>query len=518
MQYQNPVIPGFHPDPSICCGDDFYYLVTSSFEFFPGVPVFRSKNLTDWECIGHCLTKDSQLSLTGCRASGGIYAPTIRYHEGTFFMVVTNVSHKGNLIVHTKNPAGKWSEPVFVKQGGIDPSLLFDDDKVYFVSNGDTEGNSGIYLCQIDPYTGEMLTDSVLISTGCGGRCAEAPHVYHIGDMYYLMLAEGGTEYGHMVTVSRSKDIYGPYEPCPHNPILSHRDLYTSPIQCTGHADLLQDKSGNWWLVCLGVRPLASSTGGVMLHNLGRETFLAPVLFQDGWPVVGNNGTLALTMDGPLPDQPLSDGFSPDSAFLKAPVLEEHFEKEALNPQFTYIRNPYPCHYELQSSKRQLYLRGSEKTLSSPDDSPTFVGVRQTAFCQEAQVKVQLDAKNEEGRVNPAAGLTVFYNNEHHYDLLITLDQAGYKIKLRRQLYDLCTITEEVSIPSPAALLKVTADCDYYSFYYALADGNYRLLGKGAAAGMCTEITRFMTFTGTFFGMFAENTAACFQDFLRKTL
>lgn len=517
MQYENPIIPGFYPDPSICCGDDYYYLVTSSFEFFPGVPLFRSKNLTDWECIGHCLSDKSQLCLKGCRASGGIYAPTIRFHEGTFFMVVTNVSHRGNMIVHTKNPAGKWSEPVFVKQGGIDPSLLFDGNKVYFVSNGDTEGNSGIYLCEINPYTGEMLSDSVLISTGCGGRCAEAPHVYHIGDAYYLMLAEGGTEYGHMVTISRSKNIYGPYEPCPHNPIISHRDLYTSPIQCTGHADLLQDKNGNWWLVCLGVRPLASSTGGAFLHNLGRETFLAPVSFQDGWPVAGNNGTLSLTMDGPLPEKPLQS-FPSDSAFIKAPVLEEHFDKEVLHPQFAFIRNPYPDNYELQSDKHRIILKGSERTLSCPDDSPAFLGVRQTAFCQEAQVKVTLKDVKEDSCRKPAAGLTVFYNNEHHYDLLLTCDKEGYKLKLRRQLYDLCAVTEEVSIPLNTVLLKITADCDYYSFYYALSDGNYRLLGKGAAAGMCTEITRFMTFTGTFFGMFAENTAACFEEFSRKTL
>ena len=294
MKYQNPAIKGFHPDPSVCFDGQDFYLVISTFEFFPGVPVFRSRNLVNWELIGHCLTEEEQLPLGECRPSGGIYAPTIRYHEGIYYMVTTNVSCGGHLIVHTKNPAGKWSAPVSVEQDGIDPSLLFDGDKVYFVSTLFQDGRQAIAMCEIDPLTGEKRTPSTVISHGCGGKFPEAPHQYRIGEYYYLMLAEGGTEYGHMVTISRSKSPYGPYKPCPHNPILTHRDEQVNPIQCTGHADLVQDANGNWWMVCLAVRPI-----GTLLHNLGRETCLAPVKWENGWPVVGNGGRIAVDMDAP---------------------------------------------------------------------------------------------------------------------------------------------------------------------------------------------------------------------------
>ena len=267
MRYKNPIISGFHPDPSICrVGEDFY-LVTSTFEFFPGVPIFHSRNLVNWELINYCLTTDTQLPLYGCKPSRGIYAATIRYHDGTFFMVTTNVSDKGNFIVHTNDVKGQWSEPVWVKQRGIDPSLFWDDDGTcYFVSNGDDKGNRGIYLCKIDPFTGEMLTASTLISEGCGGRhCSgkhpEAPHVYKKDNWYYLMLAEGGTEYGHMETIQRSRNIWGPYEQGgPYQPMLTHRDEFRNPIyagiQATGHADIIEDQNGRWWLVCLGIRPI----------------------------------------------------------------------------------------------------------------------------------------------------------------------------------------------------------------------------------------------------------------------
>ena len=196
MKYTNPIIPGFNPDPSICrVGEDFY-LVTSTFEFFPGVPIYHSKNLVNWELINYCLTEDSQLPLEDAVVSKGIYAPTIRYQDGVFFMTTTNVSTGGHFIVHTKDVYGKWSEPAYVDQGGIDPSLFWDDDGTcYFVSNGlDENDKVSIYLCQVNPFTGEKYTETKLISYGCGGRYPEAPHIYKRNGYYYLMLAEGGTE------------------------------------------------------------------------------------------------------------------------------------------------------------------------------------------------------------------------------------------------------------------------------------------------------------------------------------
>ena len=274
MKYRNPIISGYNPDPSICRVGEDYYIVNSSFEFYPGVPVYHSRNLVNWELEGYCLTEESQLDLHGCRPSGGIYAPTIRYHQGIFFMTTTNTSGKGNFIVHTTDMKKGWSEPAWVDQGGIDPSLLFDDDgTVYFASTSmDSEGKTGIFLCQVNPFTGERLTESVVISRGCGGRYAEGPHLYKWFGKYYLMLAEGGTEYGHMETILRSDSPYGPFEACPHNPILTHRDDMREEIYCTGHADMIEDHNGNWWLVCLAIRPCQEKKDRVLLHNLDRKS------------------------------------------------------------------------------------------------------------------------------------------------------------------------------------------------------------------------------------------------------
>ena len=213
MKYQNPVIPGYNPDPSICRVGEDYYLATSSFEYFPGVPSYHSRDLVNWEQIGYALSRKSQLPLDNCKPSGGIYAPTLRYHDGRFYMVTTNVSNMGNFYVWTEDPAGEWSEPIPVAQGGIDPSLFFDDDgKVYFTSNQSIDNQFCITTSQIDIKTGRLLTKPRKVWGGTGGRNPEAPHLYKIDGKYYLMIAEGGTELGHMETIARSDSPYGPLD------------------------------------------------------------------------------------------------------------------------------------------------------------------------------------------------------------------------------------------------------------------------------------------------------------------
>jgi xylan 1,4-beta-xylosidase len=203
--YSNPVVAGFYPDPSVCRVGDDYYLVTSTFEYFPGVPVFHSKDLIHWTQIGHCLTRASQLPLANCAASGGIYAPTIRYHKGLFYMTTTHVTGGGNFYVTAKDPAGEWSDPVYVKQGGIDPTIFFDGDKTYFLSTAD-----GITMSEMDLSTGQLTGLPRVIWRGTGGRYPEGPHLYKKDGYYYLLIAEGGTEYGHKVTIARSRSIWGP--------------------------------------------------------------------------------------------------------------------------------------------------------------------------------------------------------------------------------------------------------------------------------------------------------------------
>ncbi len=498
QKYRNPIISGFNPDPSICrVGDDFY-LVTSSFEYFPGVPVYHSRNLADWECIGHCLTGTAQLNLKNSWNSGGIYAPTIRYHEGRFYMVTTNVSDRGNFIVHTDDIYGEWSEPVWVAQGGIDPSLLFADGKTYFVSNSDDKGSQGIFMCEVNPDTGEKLTESRLLTKGWCGRSAEAPHVYKIGDFYYLMLAEGGTEYGHMVTISRSRDPYGPYEGCPYNPFFSHRNEECRDITCTGHADLVEDQNGNWWMVALAVRCIGENGNYLMLHNLGRETFLAPVTWENGWPVVNEGRRLETQMQAVLPAQSLHSEEREDVYDLDR-IRREH--------ALTSVRKPLEEFCMIQD-EHGIELTGTDVCLSDDRATPVFVGIRQKEFAFRTEVKVSPLLLPE----GSAAGMCVFYTNEHHYDLYVTGRGGRRYLQVRKQIYDLTAVTSEWKAPEGNISLVIRADQFYY--YLGFLDENDKevILDQGATAAMCTEVTRNMTFTGTFLGIFCEKAKADFSD------
>ncbi|MCK0473380.1 glycoside hydrolase family 43 protein [Halalkalibacter sp. APA_J-10(15)] len=299
MKHKNLVISGFHPDPSVCKVGEEYYLVTSSFEYFPGVPIYHSVNLVNWKQIGYVLTQESQLPLTRIHSyttSQGIYAPTIRYHNARFYVITTNVTVGKTFYVWAEDPNGPWSEPVVIENlRGFDPSLFFDDDgKVYLTyAHFPGFGNDGIFQAELDIDTGRLLNEPVLIWHGTGGHSPEGPHLYKINGWYYLLIAEGGTEYGHMVTVARSRKPFGEYESCPNNPIVSNRSS-DKPIQGTGHADLVQDHNGEWWSVMLGFRPVKTSK----LHHLGRETNLAPVAWdEDGWPSIGLNGQVDVEYD-----------------------------------------------------------------------------------------------------------------------------------------------------------------------------------------------------------------------------
>ncbi|MDE6108948.1 MAG: glycoside hydrolase family 43 protein, partial [Muribaculaceae bacterium] len=366
QSYRNPVIPGFYPDPSVCRVDSDFYLVNSSFQFFPGVPVWHSRDLVNWEQIGNVLDRPSQLPLGEASAWLGIYAPTIRYNDGTFYMITTNVGpqaagHNGNFLVTATHPAGPWSEPVWLEQGGIDPSLYFEDGRVYMTSNPDNT----IFLCEIDPATGKQLTPSRAIWQGTGGRYPEAPHIYKKDGWYYLLIAEGGTELGHGATIARSRDIYGPYTPAPHNPVLSNFRMAAqgSTIQGVGHADLVDAPDGSWWIVALGYRTMGNGC-----HTLGRETMLAPVRWDEGaWPVVNATGTLDTLMTPPamLPAVP-----------VRKPAATTDFTKiKALGHEWVYLRNPRMENYAL--SGKGLTLKGTEVTLDG-SGSPTWTGVRQT--------------------------------------------------------------------------------------------------------------------------------------------
>ncbi|WP_150266652.1 glycoside hydrolase family 43 protein [Paenibacillus tepidiphilus] len=482
VNYCNPIISGFHPDPSICRVGDDYYLVTSSFEYFPGVPLFHSKDLVNWQQIGHVLTRTSQLNLRKAGSSGGIYAPTIRHHDGLFYMTTTNVSGGGNFYVYTDDPWGEWSDPVYVDQPGIDPDLFFDEDgTVYYTTSNDTIGQ-GAYQSRIDVQTGERLSDISLVWKGSGGQFPEAPHLYRIGEWYYLMISEGGTEYGHMVTVARSRRPDGPYEGCPHNPILSHRSLL-KPVHATGHADLVQAADGSWWAVFLGIRPV----GYPMHHHLGRETFIAPVSWtEEGWPVIGDHGTVGEAMPaGRLPLQPQPE----------LPVRDD-FDNPVLAPCWTFLRTPDHENWSLTDKSGSLTLYGSPVTLNEAD-TPAFIGRRQQHFAGRfaAQLSFVPQQNGEE------AGLTVFMNERFHYEIAVTRTAGERKLIFRRKLGTLWKIENEMPWFSDTVVLTVTADKSHYVFGFAEEGKEQVVFGKGECGLLSTEVAG--GFTGVFIAMYA---------------
>jgi alpha-N-arabinofuranosidase len=492
------VLPGFYPDPSVCRVGEWFYLVTSSFEYFPGVPLFKSKDLVNWQQIGHCLTRESQLPLDKVRKSGGIYAPTIRHHEGIFYMVTTHVDYGGNFYVTTNDIEGEWSDPIWVDIGGIDPTLFFDlSGKAYIVTNEGTDGTFGhIVLAEIDIDTGKLLTQTKELWKGTGGQYIEAPHIYLKDGYYYLMVAEGGTSYGHMETIARSKSIWGPYESCPNNPILTHREACDEPIQATGHGDLVQDGYNDWWILFLGIRP---SQGG--FHHLGRETFLAPVTWdENGWPVVNEGKNVALLIDS---DRALE--LHP----LITPSHRDNFDKPALNDQWNFIRNPTRECYSLNKENGGITLTGTDVLLSDVD-SPTFIGRRQQQFECTASASMNINLTG-----NYRAGITVFYSDEHHYEIAVVSKLGHYSIEVEKTVGDINTVVTKIDLNAddlaahPIIVLTVTADRFNYKFGYSfdseLGDGNdTHYIATGRTQLISTEIA-LGKFTGAYFGLFVES-------------
>lgn len=298
-----PVIPGFFPDPSVCRVGADYYLANSSFEYAPGIPIWHSRDLRTWTQLGNALERQSQFAAGASAASRGIYAPTLRHREGTFFLVATNVDAPGEqFVVTATDPAGLWSEPIVLPGlGGIDPDLAWDDDGTCVLTycgldpalRPDGGALPVIAQARVDLARGEVVAPPRQIWEGTGLAHPEGPHLVHRDGWWYLLVAEGGTERGHAVTIARSRAIDGPFEPGPANPILSRRST-SSPVQNTGHADLVERADGSWAMVYLGVRPRGFSPS---FHVNGRETFLARVEWVDGWPVVHTDEQLTAPTD-----------------------------------------------------------------------------------------------------------------------------------------------------------------------------------------------------------------------------
>ncbi|MBP3767606.1 MAG: glycoside hydrolase family 43 protein [Prevotella sp.] len=489
QQLRNPVIPGFHPDPSVCRVGSDYYLVNSSFQYFPGVPIFHSKDLVSWKQIGNVLDRESQLPLSGATSWLGIYAPTIRYHEGTYYMITTNVGKQGNFLVTASNPAGPWSEPLWLEQGGIDPSLFFEDGKTYMVSNPDNT----ITLCEIDPTTGKRLTDSKPLWQGTGGRWPEGPHIYKKDGWYYLLISEGGTELAHRLTIARSRNIYGPYEANPANPLLTNCSMagQTMQIQGTGHGDFVQAHDGSWWLVFLAYRNYGGS-----YHHLGRETCLAPVEWGEGaWPVVNGGQPIDTLMTVP----------SLLNAAAVAPVVEEKTDfRQPLGPGWLYIQNPVKANYRQHDGR--LTLTASDGTLTD-NEQPTFVGRRQ----QHAR----FIAETEISAVAGTGGLTVYQINDGHADFCLS-EQGEIAVTLRLKSVAADIYRMPIRLTSDRrVVMRVESDGEKYYFSYRFAnDSRSHAAGSIECSLLSTEVAG--GFTGVVLGMYADSGRLTFDRFEYK--
>ncbi len=493
--FKNPVLPGFHADPSVCrVGDDFY-LVNSTFQYFPGVPVFHSKDLVNWEQIGNCLTRPSQIDLKETDGNSGIYAPTIRYNNGRFYMVTTVFPSRRHFYVWTDHPDGEWSEPIVIDFaiGSCDPTLYFEDGKCYFLWK---EGD--IKICEIDVETGKQLGEIHHLGTGLGGRYPEGPHIYKKDGYYYLLLAEGGTEHGHHVNILRSKSLFGPYEPNPDNPILSHFNMkmQNSPIQGLGHADLVQATDSTWWMICLGYR-----TSGYLQHVMGRETMLAPVTWEKGgWPVVNGDGTLQTDMKcRTLPLVPMAkDPIKEEFDYIKRNVPKDSYHSLGLPMGWMSLCNPDYTKYSLSERRGWLRLRPSTTDLSTTAN-PTFVARRQTELNFSATALLDLSHLTE----GMQAGITAYAAPLNHYDVVAEKRNGTIYIKSNVRLGQTSHSEKDFPLNGTRAYLRITSDKDYY-YLQASSDGtNFIELAKMEYRFLSTETIG--GFTGVMLGLFAQS-------------
>lgn len=501
----NPILSGFFPDPSICAVGEDYYLVHSSFSYFPGLPVMHSRDLAHWELIGNAMDRNSQLPLKQEKISRGLFAPTIRYHKGTFYIICTNVTSGGNFVITATNPAGPWSEPHYLPQtDGIDPSLFFDeDDRCYFIGTHENkngcryDGDYFIYIQEMDIDTFEMIGEQRDVWNGAlrGVHWPEGPHLYRIGEYYYIIHAEGGTGPDHAVCVTRSKNIWGPYEQYFKNPVFTHRHLGERyPIQYVGHADLFRAVNGDWYMVMLATRPLKGYT------TMGRETFLARVIWENGWPVVNPGlGVLSNKVIIDLPE------YIPDTDIRLTPESDKHYnftKTDKLDFNFITLRNPTD----------DLYRLSSEKGLSikCERDSFSYLAIRQDSHAFRATAVLG----TEELFNGAKAGIMLFQNDK--YNLRIEYAGCNASVILRKDGVEEKLAT--LMIPADVITLFIEVTGLSASLYAGIGNQVQSLVKGVDISALSTEIAG--GFVGCTVGMFAtavedmpEGTYADFQSF-----
>jgi len=511
-EYLNPILTGFYPDPTICRQGADYYLATSSFAFFPGVPLFTSRDLVHWTQIGSILNRPTQLNLDSAGVSRGIFAPSLSCRPGKLWMITTLVDRGGNFLVTTTDPSGPWSDPVWLGFDGIDPSLFFDDDgRVYIVHNGLPEGpqlygqgHRAIWIQEYDTTAQRLVGPHRMIVNGGVDISQhpiwiEAPHLFRKDGWYYLICAEGGTAEQHSEVVFRSRAIFGPYEPGPVNPILTQRHLDPArpfPVWTAGHADFVETQRGEWWAVFLGTRPYEDYT-----FNTGRETFLLPVRWEGGWPVIlSGKATVPYVVRSPdLPRDP-----RPGTALSGNFTDRDDFSAPLLAPTWTFLRTVREPWAETTSDPGWLSLQARPDALEGPGQ-PSFVGRRQQHAWATASAAMRYRPLAEGDK----AGIVAFQGSDAFYFLGVTLAGGTPMIELQQRSGPPNAATTAViasapleSSPDSTLYLRIRARGGSYDFYYAYHPDDWVLL-KGDADGTILSTRVAGGFVGTLLAMYA---------------
>lgn len=506
--FYNPILPGWYSDPSVCTnGEGDYFLVTSTFSYFPGVPIFHSRDLVNWRQIGHVLNRPSQLvKLEGQGISGGIFAPAISYNpkNKTYYMITTNVG-AGNFFVKTQNPFGEWSEPIMLSTIiGIDPSFFFDENgKAYIVNNDDAPDNKPEYsghrtirIQEFDVNTDRTIGPrKVLINKGARPEdkpiWIEGPHLYKINGKYFLMAAEGGTEGWHSEVIFRSDSPMGKFTPWKNNPILTQRHLHPerpNPITCAGHADLIQAKEGDWWAVFLACRPVNNK-----FENLGRETFLMPVRWsEDGFPYMTQGEDL-------IPMIAYREGVERDSTVTFGNFeVKDDFDDTALEMNWLTLRAPATDLYSLDETPGYLTLKCADIS-ATEKKTPAFICHRMQHHKFECTTRMLFNPSDTE-----AAGLLLFKDEKHQYFLAVSRDGTDKCVSLRKvdETETKTLASQPISEEVKTMNLKVISTGTQYDFYYSTEAEDWKLLCKNVDASYLSTAVAG-GFTGTTIGMYA---------------
>jgi len=510
-QYRNPVVAGFYPDPSaIRVGDDFY-LVTSTFGYFPGLPIFHSRDLVSWRQIGNAIDRPGQIDYGNDELTRGLFAASISHHDGTFYIANTCFyCDGGNFIVTAKNPAGPWSDPIWLKFEGIDPSLFFDDDgSAWMVNNGIPEGklrydgHRAIWLQQFDVAAKKLIGPrKVLIDGGVDPASkpehVEGPHLFKYDGTYYLTAAEGGTGEQHAQMIWRSRQVTGPYEPWSGNPVLTQRDLdpaRADPITSTGHAQYVELKDGSWWAVFLATRPYRGNQ-----YNLGRETFLLPVTWRDGWPVILPHGERVPV----VPERPALPR-DPQSLPTSGPFeWTEHFTADKLPAQWMTIHPPRQAWFATGSDGLRLTPSATPLGGHGSGGQPAYLAHR----VQHHRATLTATLAPYQPLPGELVGLALLQNESHHYVVGMERSERGAAVALyRRASKDEPTTGKRltrIDLPSSErpVSLRFQLDGPRLDVFYAVEPGQWRSLATGLDSSLLsTDVAG--GFIGTTFGPYA---------------